>query len=262
MSNDNGTRIAIITVAGISSRFNEGIDEERKILKAIYSDGDDEKTLLSHLVGQCGYADRIIIVGGYKFGDLKEYVEHTLPAYLREKTELVENEHYSDLASGYSLYLGLEAAFRENGIRDILFVEGDLDIDDASFQSVVSSDMTVLTYTDEMIVASKSVVFYKNASGRFRYAFNSQHGLLTISEPFSVILNSGQLWKFTDPDVLKKANDEFFSIDKGGTNLGIIQKYLDASPTSEVEIIKLSEWTNCNTREDYKKIKKRWEGAK
>lgn len=262
MSNDNGTRIAIITVAGISSRFNEGIDEERKILKAIYSDGDGEKTLLSHLVGQCGYADRIIIVGGYKFGDLKEYVEHTLPAYLREKTELVENEHYSDFASGYSLYLGLEAAFRENGIRDILFVEGDLDIDDASFQSVVSSDMTVLTYTDEMIVASKSVVFYKNASDRFRYAFNSQHGLLTISEPFSVILNSGQLWKFTDPDVLKKANDEFFSIDKGGTNLGIIQKYLDASPTSEVEIIKLSEWTNCNTREDYKKIKKRWEGAK
>ena len=262
MSNSNGARVAIITVAGISSRFNEGIDEERKILKAIYSDGDVKKTLLSHLIGQCGYADRIIIVGGYKFDDLKEYVGHTLPAPLREKTELVENEHYSDLASGYSLYLGLEAAFKEKDIRDILFVEGDLDIDDDSFQSVVSSKKTVLTYTDEMIVASKSVVFYKNVSDKFRYAFNSRHGLLTVSEPFSVILNSGQLWKFTDPDALQKANDEFFNDDKGGTNLSIIQKYLDAVPSSDVEIIKLSEWTNCNTREDYKKIKESWEKTK
>ena len=50
-------KVALITVAGISSRFNEGIPEERKVLKAIYSERDGAPTLLSHLVGQCAYAE-------------------------------------------------------------------------------------------------------------------------------------------------------------------------------------------------------------
>ena len=249
MSEDSSLRIAVITVAGISSRFNDGISEEKKTLKAIYSDCEKGRTLLSHLIGQCSYVDKIIVVGGYKYSDLRSYIEDSIPELLRNKIITVYNEHYIDLASGYSLYLGLEAAFKENNIRDILFVEGDLDIDDRSFRSVAMSDKTVLTSTYETIEASKSVVFYKDSVGRYKYAFNSQHGLLQITEPFSEIMNSGQLWKFTDIDAMKKATEEFFITDKGGTNLNIIQKYLDKiSPDS-------------NTREDYLKIKKRWEEA-
>lgn len=262
MLKDKDMRIAIITVAGISSRFNQGIDENKKTLKAIYSDCEKGRTLLSHLVSQCDYADRIIVVGGYKYDELKRYVETSLPASLSKKIRTVCNEHYSDLSSGYSLYLGLEAAFTEKNIRDILFVEGDLDIDDGSFQSVAMSDHTVLTSTYETIEASKSVVFYEDLAGRYRYAFNSQHGLLHITEPFSKIMNSGQLWKFNDIDMLKKANEKFFITDKGGTNLSIIQKYLDGISPGSIEIIRLQKWTNCNTREDYIKIKNRWEEAK
>ena len=259
MPKNKRNRIAIITVAGISSRFNQDIPENQKTLKAIYSDCPDGHTLLSHLVKQCGYADRIIIVGGYKYDDLRRYLEKSLKT-MSDKIMLVQNTHFADLASGYSFYLGLTAAFQEKEIQDILFVEGDLDIDDASFQSVVASKHTVLTDTNEIIEASKSVVFYKNTDGKFRYAFNSQHGFLQIDEPFSVIMNSGQLWKFHDADTLKKANETFFISDKGGTNLSIIQMYLDNVPQDRVEIVKLQKWTNCNTREDYKKIKKRWEG--
>ena len=42
-------RAAVITVAGISSRFNEGIEEDKKCLKAIYTEGNTSDTLLSHL---------------------------------------------------------------------------------------------------------------------------------------------------------------------------------------------------------------------
>lgn len=259
MYEDKILRIAVITVAGISSRFNDGIGEDKKTLKAIYSDQEKGQTLLSHLISQCSYADKIIIVGGYKYNELKSYIDSDISAPQRNKITTVQNEHYIDLSSGYSLYLGLEAAFKEGNIQDILFVEGDLDIDDRSFQSVVMSDKNVLTGTYETIEACKSVVFYKDPADRYRYAFNSQHGLLHITEPFSEIMNSGQLWKFTDIKMLKKANDEFYITDIGGTNLSIIQKYLDKVSLDSIEIVKFNEWTNCNTHEDYLKIKNRWE---
>ena len=66
-------KTAIITVAGISSRFNEGIPEAEKTLKAIFYEKEKTQTLLNHLLLKCSFADRIIIVGGYKFDDLKEY---------------------------------------------------------------------------------------------------------------------------------------------------------------------------------------------
>ena len=59
-------KAAIITVAGISSRFNEGVTEDRKELKAIYSENGSQNTLLYHLLLKCSYADKIILVGGYK----------------------------------------------------------------------------------------------------------------------------------------------------------------------------------------------------
>ncbi len=246
---------AIITIAGISSRFNEGIAEEDKKLKAVYYEKDSRQTLLYHLLLKCSFADRIVLVGGYRYDSLLEYIE-TLPDDMKAKISTVYNEHYSDLGSGYSLYLGIDLALKDE-TSDILFVEGDLDIDNESFKKVSGADTTVLTYTYEPIYANKAVVLYIDGKGDYRYAFNSSHGLLTLDEPFSAILNSGQLWRFNDMEKLGRANKEFYDKDKGGTNLSIIQKYLDQG--TDAQIVGLKRWTNCNTREDFRKIAGYWE---
>ena len=187
--------------------------------------------------------------------DLKKYCGELEPA-LQKKISLVFNSHYTDLASGYSLYLGLQEAFQYNP-EEILFVEGDLDIDRESFHSVIESENSVLTYTFEPIYANKAVVLYKDDKERYCYAFNSNHGLLSINSPFSCILNSGQMWKFTEMDALRSANDRFYKETPDGTNLRIIQNYIDAG--IRFDLIGLKRWTNCNTKADYKKIVSYWE---
>ena len=251
-------RIAVITVAGISSRFNEGIAEDRKVLKCLYSEGGKEDTLLYHLMKKCDYADRIVIVGGYKYNDLCTFYREQLSSEFPE-VSLVENTHFSDYGSGYSLYLGIAEAMKYSP-DELLFVEGDLDIDNDSFSKIVDSDLSVLTYTSETIYANKAVVLYQNDEQRYKYAFNSSHGLLKIEEPFSCILNSGQTWKFTDTKALAKANDDFFENEVEGTNLCIIQRYIDSISKDDIELIHLSRWTNCNTRNDYRNIMTNWRG--
>ena len=252
-------RVAIITIAGVSSRFNDGIPEEEKKHKAIYSEGTSKDTLLYHLLRKCSFADKIIVVGGYKYDEIKSYCE-ALPTDIRSKVHLIFNPHYKDLASGYSLYTAIkELESSADQVEEVLFVEGDLDIDLASFKRIVNSPSNVLTYSYEPIFANKAVVLYKDESEHYRYAFNSSHGLLTIDSPFSVILNSGQIWKFTDVSKLLSANSDFFNNSKDGTNLKIIQNYIDLCDPSSFELLGLSRWTNCNTREDYKKIKGYWE---
>ncbi len=248
-------KIAIITVAGISSRFNKDIPEEEKKLKAIYTETDEKSTLIYQMLKKCSYADQIVVVGGYKFDDLRAYMDG-LESDLREKVQLVYNDRFSDLASGYSLYLGLKEAFLKNP-DEILFVEGDLDIDDESFGRILDSDKNVLTYNYEPIYANKAVVLYKDDREKFCYAFNSSHGMLMIEKAFSCIFNSGQTWKFKDIDKLKLANEKFFAEAKGDTNLKIIQDYIDS--VTDIELVGLGRWTNCNTREDYRKIVSYWE---
>ena len=247
--------ITIITNAGISSRFNEGVPENQKKLKAVYCEGDSKNTLLYHQLTKCAYADMIILVSGYKADDLRRYCD-SLSKELTDKIIIVHNDHFEDLGSGYSLYLGLDEAFRHDP-SEILFVEGDLDIDDFSFRKVVSCSKSVLTYTFEPIFSNKAVVLYKDGQDRYQYAFNSSHGLLSIESPFSCILNSGQTWKFTDMDALKRANDKFIKDAKADTNLRIIQGYLDQGV--DVELVALQRWTNCNTREDYRRILSYWD---
>ena len=248
-------KIAVITAAGLSNRFNIGVPEKDRELKTIYSERDRKNTLLYHLLQKCMFADQIIIVGGYKFKSLEEYCEG-LEQELQKKICLVFNEYYEELASGYSLYLGLQESFKY-GAEEIVFVEGDLDIDYESFIKVIQSQKSVLTYTYEPIYADKAVVLYKNCNNKFCYSFDTEHGLLSIQSPFSCILNSGQFWKFTEIEALRNANKQFFEECRDGTNLYIIQKYLDAGV--EVELIGLKQWTNCNTKEDYKEIVSRWE---
>ena len=250
-------RIAIITIAGISSRFNQGISEENKILKCLYTEGGKENTLLYHLMKKCSFADHIILVGGYKYEDLCAFYKNELSTEF-PNVKLVENDYYADLGSGYSLYLGIKSS-TEYIPDEVLFVEGDLDIDDESFSKVLKSEKSVLTYTHEPIYANKAVVLYRDSLEHYKYAFNSSHGLLSIDEPFSCILNSGQMWKFTDFQALAEANEEFFNNDKAGTNLRIIQRYIDTVDSESIKLIPLIRWTNCNTREDYQTIKNFWE---
>ena len=147
--------IAIITVAGISSRFNKGVSEEDKVLKCLYSEGDEKATLLYHMIKKLKYADHIIVVGGYKFEDLKKYVDSSMPSELRSKLRLIYNEHFEDLSSGYSLYLGLKTVFEEfDEAGDVLFAEGDLDIDAPSMDAVIANSTSVLTYNLEPIKAN------------------------------------------------------------------------------------------------------------
>ncbi len=251
-------KTAVITVAGISSRFNEGIPEKEKKLKAVYTEDCRENTLLYHLLEKCSFADRIIIIGGYQFDRLEDYCRWLDPN-MRDRISLIFNEHYLDLASGYSLSLGLKEALR-CGAEEILFAEGDLDIDRESFDKVVASRKSVLTYTFEPIYADRAVVLYKDEKDRYRYAFNSSHGLLSIDVPFSCILNSGQLWKFTEMETLRLVNERFLDETANGTNLRIIQSYLNAN--IEVDLIGLKRWTNCNTKEDYRKITAYWREEK
>lgn len=254
-------QIAIITVAGVSSRFNQGIADEAKQLKAVYYESDPSQTLLFHMIRKCDFADKIVIVGGYKYKDLCDYVSSIKEEDLRSKIVLVYNDHFSDLPTGYSLYCGIKEALKYNdtGIKGIVFAEGDLDVDDDAFRCVAASEKSVLTYNHDVIRSNKAVVLYQDAEGKYRYAFNSAHGLLKIEEPFSCIYNSGQIWKFNDVAKLQRATEKYLKNDvSDGTNLKIIEYYAEQLEPEEVDIIGFSRWVNCNTREDYKMILKGW----
>ncbi len=251
-------KIAIITVAGISSRFNRGIPEEEKILKCIYWEDDPKNTLIYQLLNKVSAYDKIIVVGGFKFDNLAAYMSENVSAELKEKISLCNNDHYDDLSSGYSLYLGVKEALSYDNVDEILFVEGDLDIDDESFSNVVKSQKNVITYNKEPIYSNKAVVLYQNENDDYKYLFNSDHGLLAIEEPFKAIFNSGQTWKFRDDEILERANTYFKNNIIEDTNLGIIQKYFDLVDNDEIEVIELNRWVNCNTRDDYKIIKEYW----
>ena len=252
-------RVAIITAAGVSSRFNEGFSEAESVLKVIYSSGEGHETLLYHLLEKCEFADRIIVVGGYRYDELEGYINSgVISDELREKISLIYNKHFRDYASGYSLYMGLERAF-DYDPDEIVFVEGDVDADGASFAEVVRADATVLTYNREPIYSDKAVVFYQKDDGEYQYAFSSDHGMLKIEDPFWCILNSAQIWKFRDMDALAASNEEFGEKYYDDTNLVIVQGYLDRLPEDERVVLKeISSWTNCNTRENWDMIRERW----
>lgn len=255
-------KTVVITVAGISSRFNEQFSESDRQLKAIYYEKNENDTLILHLLRQSSYADKIIVVGGYKYIDLKRYVKNIVPEALAKKVVLVYNPRFADLASGYSLYVGLVEAFKDSELKEILFVEGDLYIDDISFEKVSEAKTSILTYNREPIYANKSVVLYQDSKKNFHYIFNSEHGLLSINESFSCVMNSGQMWKFTDIDLLKAAADIFYNKFPEGTNLKLIQEYINRVPKDRIRVSELKQWVNCNTREDYRQINLLWEKKK
>ena len=247
---------AVITVAGKSERFNDG--RENAVLKSIYYENRYEDTLLYHLIKKIErWTDCIILVGGFQYENLLQYAGKCLPVQ-NGKILFVYNQQYETLQSGNSLYLGLQRIFAEANAKQILFIEGDLDIDSESLDKVLSSEKSVLTVSRDAIYANKSVVLYQDAAGCYRYTFNQEHGLLQISEPFSAIFQSGQVWKFTNVKLLEECCRSFAKTDMTGTNLKIIQTYIDYSGIADMERVTFQWWLNCNTRTDYHKAVKHW----
>lgn len=251
-------KVGIITIAGLSSRFNEGIKEDQHKLKAIYHEGSARNTLLYHMLARLDTMDRVVLVAGYKKEDLLQYIDEVLPVEMKAKISVITNDHYDDWSSGYSLFLGIEEALKYEP-ESIIFAEGDLDIDDDSFARVVASDKNVVTCNHELIRSNKAVIGYCNEKGQYKYAFSVTHGLVEIDEPFELLFNSGQIWKFNNMEHLQEAYEAFFKSKESGTNLLIIADYFSKEVRDNIELLEFNTWVNCNTRDDYRCILKHWE---
>ncbi|MDR2436933.1 MAG: hypothetical protein LBD17_02515 [Endomicrobium sp.] len=239
-------RILIITVAGMSRRFN------RKCAKTVYYECSPKNSILYQVCLKAYKCDKIIIVGGYKIEDIKEYIESNMSLF-KYKIELVFNSHFKDYGSGYSLMLGLMAAYKFSP-DEIMFSEGDLYFDKESFDTVIETSSDVLTVNTLPIKANKSVVVYENANHFIRYIYDTKHKSLYIDERFVSIYNSAQIWKFATPkhmfSILKNLSQKQIQ----GTNLEIIGEYFAKTKINKIKIISVEEWINCNTIDDYKII--------
>ena len=242
-------KAVIITVAGTSTRFRKSIGKD--CLKCIYTEDSEQDTLLFRLVNLCKDFDKIVIVGGYKFDELKTFVEKQMRE-IYPKIALVRNEHYEDLGSGYSLYLGVNE-LKDTEIDEIIFAEGDLFFDSQTFIEISKCESSVITTNNDPIEAKKAVAFYVNSNRKVKYIYDTSHTSLEINEPFLGIYNSGQVWKFKEPEKLFSSANNLTEEEKGGTNLVLIQKYFDKIDAEKLHVIHFDKWINCNTVEDYRK---------
>ncbi len=242
----------IITVAGVASRFSQSIG--RPCLKCLYYKNDIRESLLYHILCQNREIDKYVIVGGFQFEELERSIRLYFQEF-RDRIMLVRNEMYEAYGSGYSLYLGLDA-IKDLMYDELVFAEGDLWVDDESFQRVWETHGNVITCNNEAILASKSVAFYYDREYRIHYIFDTTHSLLEIREPFQGIFNSGQIWKFFRRDCVLRAMSELTQEEWQETNLGFIQRYFGCLGREEYQIVNLQKWINCNTKEDFDKVEK------
>ena len=246
-------RVFLTTVAGSATRFSESIG--KPTVKCIYNREDPAKTLLNHMLTQASDYDLFVVVGGFLINELEDYINNNLPSEFSEKVMLVNNEQYVEYGSGWSLYLGLDAALKIYGkdITEVLFAEGDLFVDDESFSSVAGTKNSVITINSEAIKANKAVALYYDLENVPHYIYDTAHGQLKIDEPFTAVYNSGQIWKFTDiellTDLVLNGDPERFT----GTNLVLINEYFQklAKNGETIDIISMKTWINCNTINDF-----------
>lgn len=241
----------IITVAGTATRFNRDTKEET--LKCLYNEDGPQYSLLAQLIKNCGEYDRYIIVGGYLYDKLEKFIKDELIDY-RDKICMVYNEHFKDYGSGYSLYKGIEALDVHG---EVTFVEGDLFFMADEFKNVYDSTKNVITINCEPIYSNKAVAFYINAEDKPRYLYDTSHKTLTITEPFKAIFNSAQMWKFSSSTKLLDAVKTLSNRQLQGTNLEIIQAYFGNMDSDGYEVVRFTDWYNCNTVADYKAVRKR-----
>ena len=245
--------VFLTTVAGSATRFSESIG--KPTVKCIYNREDPAKTLLNHMLTQAKDYDLFVVVGGFLINELADYINTNLSSEFSEKVMLVNNEQYAEYGSGWSLYLGLDAALKIYGkdITEVLFAEGDLFVDDESFSSVAGTKNSVITINSEAIKANKAVALYYDLENVPHYIYDTAHGQLKIDEPFTAVYNSGQIWKFTDIELLSNlvlnGDPERFT----GTNLVLINEYFQklAKNGETIDIISMKTWINCNTINDF-----------
>lgn len=248
---DEELKLLIITVAGMSKRFSRSVGYD--CLKCIYYEDNPKDTLLYRIIKQNQDVDKYIIVGGFQFGKLEEYVKDNLQD-LQDKIILVYNNYYEKYGSGYSLYLGIRESLKWN-FDELIFTEGDLYIDRDTFSDVFLSADNVITINNEPIYANKAVVLYLDQNRIIHYLYDTAHNSLTIQEPFIAIFNSGQIWKFVSRERVYEVFQMMVEDEWKETNLEFIQRYFKNLSSDEYEIINCPKWINCNTIEDYKKIK-------
>lgn len=243
-------KILLITAAGLSQRFSESIG--RPCLKCIYYENNIKESLLYKILHKNPDFDRYVIVGGFKFEELKRAID-TYFGDFAGRIVLIENDKYREYGSGYSLYLGLTAV-KEMDFDQLVFAEGDLFIDSESFRAVCESPKNVVTCSREAILAKKAVAFYYDTNYGIHYIYDTDHSALEIKEPFLGIFNSGQIWKFADRQQLFEAVSRLDDAKWQGTNLNLIQEYFGELAQDEYEIVEFKEWVNCNTIYDFEKI--------
>lgn len=238
----------VITVAGMSARFNR--NTENPVLKCIYYDKDPRKTLLYSILRKCVGCKGVIIVGGYQFPELEKYVacwEKDFPFDIR----VVFNPYFDSYGSGYSLKIGLQECLKQEMCTDILLIEGDLLFDQKALEQMINGKKNYLTINSESIFSEKAVAVYVNGNEEIRYIYNTEHGLFHIKEPFSVIYNSGQVWKFSERGLVEQVIGSMEDSEWQSTNLKFVELYFNKAERSSVEIVKFQKWVNCNTRLDY-----------
>ena len=238
----------IITVAGMSSRFNRDLSEP--VLKCLYYENNPWCSLLSLQISMSyEHVDEIIIVGGYKYDDLTAFIAKNIKDS-EHKIKTVYNEHYSDYGSGYSLLKGIEVV--SNKTNEIVFIEGDLFFDAESAEDIFDSPKDVISVNNEPILSNKAVALYFDANNYPHYIYDTSHSCLEIKEPFTAIYNSGQMWKFMNPGKVRDICKSLTPVQEQGTNLEIIQKYYGEFTSSQLDIIRVNLWFNCNTLADYR----------
>lgn len=243
-------KILMITVAGMSTRFSRSLG--RECVKCLYHQRDFSESLLYRILHQPVAFDKYILVGGYRFAELEETVRREFPAYA-EKLILVNNEQYETYGSGYSLYCGLMEAMKLP-FDEIVFAEGDLYVDTPSFVEACSCGADVITCNRDAITADRSVAFYFDLRGRVHYLYDTGHNALQIDEPFLEIRNSGQIWKFANPERLRETVYSMPEEDWQGTNLLLIERYFGGMAREDYRILPFETWVNCNTVADFNSI--------
>jgi hypothetical protein len=240
-------RVLIITVAGTATRFN--IDSDKPVLKCIYYKENPQYSLLYQIFLKASVCDRIIVVGGFEYRNLVNYINTYLSTFT-QKTEIIFNPHFEDYGSGYSLYLGIKAARKINA-DEIIFTEGDLYFSQYDFKNVIDNKNDVLTINSIPIESGKAVMFYENLSGYINYLYDPKHEELFIKEPFRSVYNSAQIWKFTNPIKLYNINEKINEYQNKANNLVIINRYFSDITRDKISIITMNNWINCNTIKDY-----------
>ena len=245
-------RTLVIAAAGTSTRFSRSLG--REVYKILYHEGPVTDCLLGWqlaLARGAGF-DRVLIVGGHAYPDLCAFVQRHAGGGPPVAT--VFNEHYRDRGTCWSFVCGV-AALPPDGADEIVFMEGDLMVDAASLAAVAAAERDVVTAARDPIRADKSVAFYRTPDGRLRYIYDPAHRELRVDGPFTLLGNSGQVWKFRDPDRLRRTVAAPGPASHDDTNLAPIMAYFNAGPPDGIDFITFQDWFNCNTVEDYRQVR-------